>query len=492
VQELSERSEVGSFAEFVAARSGRLLRVAYLLTRDWALAEDLLQTSLAKAWSAWRRIEGDPEPYVRKILVNTYTTWWRRRWHSERPTDVLPERPGTDEHRTIDERDQILRALGRLPRQQRAVLVLRYYEDLSEVEIAEALGISPGTVKSHAVKGLANLRLDDSLTAGALRPDGEEPAGTARLAAVTERVHQRRRQKVTAVVAACAVVLAAILGYALSPARRSAPQPATTPSPDTVSGFPRFQQGTQVVASTSLRAADGRVRLGWTPRTADVTFFVRCSSSTPGVVVWVDFMVDTNKLGEVGCEGRAGERIGPGTAFQWRAKALLSEGIRYDDGVDVFIDRATANDSETAVAIPADFVADIAVGAAMPVELYPFPPAPSVLPSLFVNGFDMRDRSLHVDPDPNDPLGAMSVKIPWGDWEVHTTLDSPGRLELSINGVLFTTCTKWEYGTGGFSDGFGPSDERFRALKVRRGDRVTLTVTPVEAPHAWQVWLAPA
>jgi len=87
-------TRAGDFAEFVTARSARLLRVAYLLTRDWALAEDLLQTSLAKAWTAWRRIEGDPEPYVRRILVNTYTSWWRRRWHHERPTNELPERPG--------------------------------------------------------------------------------------------------------------------------------------------------------------------------------------------------------------------------------------------------------------------------------------------------------------------------------------------------------------------------------------------------------------
>src|SRR6476469_1655561 len=81
-----------AFDEFVAARSRALLRTAYLLTHDHALAEDLLQTSLAKAWFAWRRIEGNPEPYVRKILVNTYATWWRRRWNGEHPTDELPER----------------------------------------------------------------------------------------------------------------------------------------------------------------------------------------------------------------------------------------------------------------------------------------------------------------------------------------------------------------------------------------------------------------
>ncbi|MGZ5418732.1 MAG: sigma factor, partial [Nocardioides sp.] len=75
-------SKVG-FAEFVAARSGRLLRTAYLLTRDHDLAEDLLQTALTKAWFAWSRIDGEPEPYVRKVLVNTYASWWRRKWRGE-------------------------------------------------------------------------------------------------------------------------------------------------------------------------------------------------------------------------------------------------------------------------------------------------------------------------------------------------------------------------------------------------------------------------
>ena len=82
------------FDGFVAARSGSLLRTAYLLTHDHALAEDLLQTSLTKAWFAWSRIEERPEPYVRKILVNTYSSWRGRKWHGEQAHDQLPEPPG--------------------------------------------------------------------------------------------------------------------------------------------------------------------------------------------------------------------------------------------------------------------------------------------------------------------------------------------------------------------------------------------------------------
>jgi hypothetical protein len=141
------------------------------------------------------------------------------------------------------------------------------------------------------------LRLDASLAVAGLTLEGTEPPGTVRLAAVTERVHQRRRQKVTAAVAACAVVLALLLGYALSPHRRTAPQPATTPSPETVNGFPRYQAGTEVTTTTTLTAADGRIGLGWSPPKADVTFFVRCSASTTGVVVFIAFTVGDKRSG---------------------------------------------------------------------------------------------------------------------------------------------------------------------------------------------------
>jgi RNA polymerase sigma-70 factor (sigma-E family) len=161
------------FDEFVVTRSSRLLRTAYLLTRDWALAEDLLQTALAKAWFAWGRLDDNPEPYVRKILVNTYASWWRRRWRGETPTESLPETVGTDATSQVDDRDELWQALGRLPRRQRAVVVLRYFEDLSEAQTAEVLGVSTGTVKSQASKALARLRIDPALLAP--EPAGSDP-----------------------------------------------------------------------------------------------------------------------------------------------------------------------------------------------------------------------------------------------------------------------------------------------------------------------------
>jgi len=151
------------FDEFVASRSTALLRCAYLLTGDHGSAEDLLQTVLAKCWFAWGRIDGPPEPYVRRALATTYATWWRRKWRGERPAASLPDRADPAGFAPVEDRDALWRALGTLPRRQRAVVVLRYYEDLSEAETAAALGVSTGTVKSQAAKALAALRRDVNL-----------------------------------------------------------------------------------------------------------------------------------------------------------------------------------------------------------------------------------------------------------------------------------------------------------------------------------------
>jgi RNA polymerase sigma-70 factor (sigma-E family) len=155
--------EQPDFDEFVTARSGRLLRTAYLLTRDHGLAEDLLQTALAKAWFAWGRIQRDPEPYVRKVLVNTYATWWRRKWNGEQPVEELPDQGHPDHAEGAGVSRDLWEALGRLPRRQRAVVVLRFFEDLSEAETARILDCSPGTVKSQTSKALAKLRVDPAV-----------------------------------------------------------------------------------------------------------------------------------------------------------------------------------------------------------------------------------------------------------------------------------------------------------------------------------------
>jgi RNA polymerase sigma-70 factor (sigma-E family) len=147
---------------FVTHASPQLLRSAWLLTRDWHAAEDLVQTALLKAIPRWRHIQrsDDPSVYVRAVMLNLFLTGRRRRWTGEHPTADLPEassRPADAEDQT-DLRLALLAVLAELPRQQRAVIVLRFFDDLTEAATAEVLGCSVGTVKSHTSRALARLR----------------------------------------------------------------------------------------------------------------------------------------------------------------------------------------------------------------------------------------------------------------------------------------------------------------------------------------------
>ncbi|GAA1539379.1 SigE family RNA polymerase sigma factor [Nocardioides humi] len=152
-----EDDGLDGFDGFVAARGDALWRSAWLLTGDHQLAEDLVQTALAKSWRAWERVGADGfEAYVRRVVYTTYVSWWRRRWRGERPTEHLPERAAAAEDR--DARSDLVAALARLPRGQRAVVVLRYFEDLTEQQTAAVLGIGVGTVKSQCSRAIGALR----------------------------------------------------------------------------------------------------------------------------------------------------------------------------------------------------------------------------------------------------------------------------------------------------------------------------------------------
>jgi RNA polymerase sigma-70 factor (sigma-E family) len=153
------------FTAYLQARQARLLRTAYLLTGDQHQAEDLLQTSLAKLYLAWDKVRdrGSVDGYVRRIMVNENNSLWRRGWKKrEYPTDLTA--PGaTDTTPVHDRYDEglgaaVWQAVQTLPRKARAVVVLRYYEQLTEAEVADVLGISVGTVKSQTSRALATLR----------------------------------------------------------------------------------------------------------------------------------------------------------------------------------------------------------------------------------------------------------------------------------------------------------------------------------------------
>ena len=155
------RTHDAEFAAYMQARQPSLLRTAYLLTGDRHTAEDLVQTALAKLYLSWDKVQqrGSIDGYVRRILVNENNSLWRRGWKKrEYASDELP-----DDTRVTDDYDEGQRAavwavVQTLPRKARAVVVLRYYEQLSEAETAETLGISVGTVKSQASRALATLR----------------------------------------------------------------------------------------------------------------------------------------------------------------------------------------------------------------------------------------------------------------------------------------------------------------------------------------------
>ncbi|MCF6476508.1 SigE family RNA polymerase sigma factor [Nonomuraea sp. MG754425] len=143
------------FEDFVRARGGALHRYGFVLTGNADDAADLVQEALIRLGDTWQRVRNkdDPEGYVRTIMVRQHISWWRRR-RREHLVDAVPEGSYRDRQADPDLWDD----LGTLPRKQRAVLVLRYYEDMSDREIAATLGISPGTVRSQASRALAKLR----------------------------------------------------------------------------------------------------------------------------------------------------------------------------------------------------------------------------------------------------------------------------------------------------------------------------------------------
>jgi RNA polymerase sigma-70 factor (sigma-E family) len=163
-----------SFEEYVSVRSYRLLKFAYVLCGDRYLAEDLVQDVLARAHRHWSRIEAEqPDAYLRTAIVRAHLSWRRRRISTEKLTADPPE-PSTsapDFTQRLAVRDELWALLTRLPRAQRAVLVLRFYEDLDDRRIAEVLGCAPATVRVHAARALDKLR--GSLPAALTQPQGD-------------------------------------------------------------------------------------------------------------------------------------------------------------------------------------------------------------------------------------------------------------------------------------------------------------------------------
>lgn len=170
---MQDSSGSDSFVQFVRSRSAALSRTAFLLTGDHHRSEDLLQTALFKAARSWSKIEDHPEAYVRRILYNENISWWRRR---RGLTEVSLSAAASVEtlDADIDARLALMQALAKLTAKQRTVLVLRFFEDLTEVQTASALGIGVGTVKSTSRQALARLRKDSPELRELVTTAGEE------------------------------------------------------------------------------------------------------------------------------------------------------------------------------------------------------------------------------------------------------------------------------------------------------------------------------
>jgi RNA polymerase sigma-70 factor (sigma-E family) len=167
--------EISAFAELVEWRSQALLRTAYVVLGDHQLAQDLVQEALVKAYVAWPRLRdpADAEAYVRRTIVTTAVSWRRRRSFHEPPVERIPEAKNADETERLATHEVLWAEVRRLPPGQRAALVLRYYEDLSEAETAEMMGCSVGSVKSQVSAALRKLRDRVGTDSGLLFPDPE-------------------------------------------------------------------------------------------------------------------------------------------------------------------------------------------------------------------------------------------------------------------------------------------------------------------------------
>ncbi len=153
------RSRDEEFDAFVRASAPRLLHAAFALTGDRGRAEDLAQTALERTYLKWGNDIADPYAYARRVLVNATRDWWRRKSWVEQPVAEVPDRGiSSDSSLAHAERDEVLRALGQLSTNERAVLVLRYYEDMSEQDTADTLRMPLGTVKTTTRRALAKLR----------------------------------------------------------------------------------------------------------------------------------------------------------------------------------------------------------------------------------------------------------------------------------------------------------------------------------------------
>lgn len=479
------------FDDFVRDRSARLLRLAYLFTRDHALAEDLLQTTYARCWGSWRRIEGDPEPYVRRALVNTYNSWWRRRWTHELPSDELPDAPvRRTPQDTVDARDEVWRALRRLPRQQQTVIVLRYFEDLTEAQIADVMQISSGAVKGYASKALARLRQDPTLSTVELPTPEPTPAGNERVAGVHDRIRRARRVKLATAGTAVLVLLSLMAAFVVGFAARHKPVPtpvnpspspsvSVSPSPIVFGAPGDYFDGKRIVAQLpATKPGQVVAKVRWTPRPDHLAqlFFLCVRQKLPDVVahLWIN-----GKPTDVTMQCDSGDPI---PKQWWLVSDFEAMDLDPSQGPTTFEVRlsgvADPVSGSPAAAVKDGSVAMIVVERSTTAE-YLYPSRPARLDPLPRPSLSPGAERVHTFRS-GEPL---SARVSWpGVIAMEGRSNTPGILHIAVNGDEIGTLSWWDYS----NEWRRQCHDGALVPQVDR-EKVTVTVTPEHVTGDWSV-----
>ena len=475
------------FEDFVVERGPALHRTAVLLTHQEQAAVNLVQVALAKAWRAWPRIDSNAEAYVRRIIINEFTSASPRRWHGQQPTAELPER-----HRDSDDADSmsrvLLAALAHLPARQRAVVVLRFFHDYTEAAIAEAMGTRIGTVSSRTFDALAALRVTEGLrevavpdlaapvqvgdvplarTLDDLRSalhDGADAAAypdvEALVAGARRRVAASRRRRFAVLGAATVAVLvvatvAVLLVGRLAmtrPTHQAVPQPAG-PGPFTVNtggaDFPQYQQGMKrliVVDAPMLERMKGSISV---PTTAgrDLALRITC---TPTMNEW-----NARVIAKFTAPGGTAQST---CAFGGYVPIGAATDAKTAVKVDVLIDREGG-------ALPTsskDVKIHVAIYESVPWDDYPLPPRPADLETSAQYAWSNEPGAVRVlgpktAQEANKPVTFTQPFDP--KLMVNLQIRAPGRIRVLINGKDITEQIGASYPPDRFISSWGYDQE---------------------------------
>jgi len=511
------------FEDFVVERGPALHRTAVLLTRQEQAAVNLVQVALAKAWRAWSRIDGNPEAYVRAIMVNEFASGWRRRWHGQQPTAELPELPGDDLGGELTLRQSLMAALATLPARQQAVVVLRFFHDYSVSAIAEAMGTSMGTVRSRTFDALAALRVTEGLREvavpdlaapvrvgdvplvrtlddlrSALHDEADEAAYQdvgALVAGARRRVVASRRRRFAVFGAVTAAVLV-VGGLVMTrPTYQVVPQPAG-PGPFIVNaggaGFPEYQQGMKrliVVEAPMLERAKGSISVPTTPgRRLVVRMTCTPSDNTDKMNEW-----NARMLAKFTTSGGTGQ-VGCG----WAVGGYDSIGVATDAKTAVQADVTVSHSPSPGLpSLFKDAKIQVAIYESVPWQDYPFPPRPADLETNAQYAWSNEPATVRVlgpktAQEANKPVTFTQPFDP--KLMVNLQIRGPGRIRVLINGKDVNRqvggsyppdkfISSWGYDQGGLAfplDPLGWASRRTGATRptTKPGTPVTVTIEP--------------